>query len=84
MQQGVFHNTGRLLFQGQLGMTVGALQERGISVPRQLRHRLLVYPVVQEGGDEVVPEGVKVVFFWETEFLIDHSEMLGEGARVEE
>ena len=25
-----------------------------------------------------------MVFFWETEFLIDHSEVLGEGVRVEE
>ena len=65
-------------------MAVGALQERGVPVPRQLRHRLLIYPVVQEGGDEVVSKGVKVVFFWETKFLIDHSEMLGEGVRVEE
>ena len=53
-------------------------------MPRQLRHRLLIYPVVQESGDEVVPEGVKVVFLRKPEILIDHPEMFGEGIRVEE
>ena len=65
-------------------MAVGALQERGVPVPRQLRHRLLVYPMVQKRGDEVVPQRVEMILLRKPEILIDHPEMFGEGIRVEE
>ena len=60
---------GGLLFLGLLGVAVGALQKSGVAVPRQVGHRLLVHAAVEQGRDEVVAEGVEMVFLWETDGL---------------
>ena len=47
-------------------------------------HRLLVHAAVQQRGHEVVPQGVEVVLPRKADGVIDLSQPLGEGVRVDE
>ena len=47
-------------------------------------HRLLVHAAVQQRGHEVVPQGVEVVLPRKADGVIDFSQPLGEGVRVDE
>ena len=49
---------------------------------RQLRHSLLVHPLVEHGGDEVVAQGVQMKRRGEAQFTENLSQALGKGVRV--
>ena len=63
-------------------MAVGPLQEPGVAMTGQLRYRLLVYSVVEHSGDEIVAEGVKVKFPWESVLVIEPAEVPGKSIGV--
>ena len=53
-------------------------------MPHEVCHRLLVHAAVQKGCHEVVPQGVQMVLPRKADGVIDLSQPLGEGVRVDE
>lgn len=64
-------------------MAVSALKERRIAMTGKVGNRLLIDTAMQQGRDKIVPQRVKIIFFRETVFVIDPTQMPGEGVRVD-
>ena len=63
-------------------MAIGPLQESGVTMTSQLCHCLLVHSVVEHGKYEIVPEGVKVKFPWESVLIVETAKVPGKSIGV--